>query len=192
VQLPIDPSVARIVSGYGWRTLKGRDDYHTGLDFGAPEGTPIRAAADGTIVKVYEPGDLNAYGRTIVIHHSDDPSLLTLYAHLQTAIDAQPGTAITAGQQIGTVGRTAGTRSDPGRMFAEGGAHLHFEALARWPAKPDQYRYDPIAALGLVVPTASRPAARPATGAGAGLLLAFGLWWYFKDQRRSAHKPIAV
>jgi len=191
VQLPIDPSVARIVSGYGWRKLAGRDDYHSGLDFGAHEGTPVYAAADGEIVRVYEPGELNAYGRTVVIHHSDDPPLLTLYAHLQTATTAAPGTTIAAGQQIGTVGRTAGTRADPGRKFAAGGAHLHFETLSRWPAKPDEHRYDPIAALGLVVPTTSRPAARAAAGAG-GLLLAGLLWMYIKNQRRSAHKPIAV
>lgn len=193
MRLPIDPSVARIVSGYGWRNLKGAQDYHSGLDFGAREGTPVYAAGDGEILRVYEPGELNAYGRTIVIHHSDDPPLMTLYAHLQTATTAAPGTAIRAGQQIGTVGRTAGTRADPARMFGQSGAHLHFEALSRWPAKPDRDRYDPIAALGLVIPTGSRSsAAQAATGAGAGLLLALLLWRYVKEQRRSAHKPIAV
>lgn len=194
MQLPIDPSLAKVASAYGWRTLAGRPDYHTGIDFAAPEGSPVYAAQAGSIVRVYEPGELNAYGRTIVIQHSTTPPLFTLYAHLQTATSAAAGTAIAAGQQIGTVGRTAGTRADPTRLFQQSGSHLHFEALAKWPAKPDEDRYDPVAALGLVLPTGSRPSAtQAAAGAGAGLLLAFMLWAYNrKDRRRPSDHLIGV
>lgn len=186
MQLPIDPRQAKIASGYGWRRLDGRADYHTGVDFAARPGTPVLAAGDGTLVRVYEPGELRNYGRTIVIRHTHTPPLLTLYAHLQSAIDATPGTTIMQGEVIGTVGRTAGTREDPSREFATSGAHLHFETLAQWPAKPDEHRYDPFTALGVLVPTDNRPGFPAVAPAAAGGLLAVGLlYWYLKDRRRT-------
>jgi murein DD-endopeptidase MepM/ murein hydrolase activator NlpD len=195
VQLPIDPRVARVASAYGWRTLRGQQQWHSGIDFQAPEGSPVYAAADGSIVKVYEPGELNNYGRTIVLQHSTSPPLLTLYAHLQTATGAPPGAQVRAGDQIGTVGRTKGTRADPSLMFSSSAAHLHWEALEKWPAKPDQHRYDPIAALGLVLPTATSPAPRAAATAATGgaILLAALLWAYSrKDRRRPSDHLIGV
>lgn len=84
---------------------------HTGVDFGATAGTPIRAAADGTIVYA---GPRGGYGNATIIDHGD--SLATLYAH-QSAIYVTVGQRVKRGQVIGAVGCTG---------FCTG-PHLHFE-----------------------------------------------------------------
>lgn len=98
-------------------------------------------------------GRMNMYGETVVLQHG--PNLFALYAHLQRR-DVQKGDQVTAGTQLGTVGRTAGTREDPSRVFTRSGAHLHFEFLDRWPpAGRDLNRLDPgpiFAQLGVIVP----------------------------------------
>jgi murein DD-endopeptidase MepM/ murein hydrolase activator NlpD len=79
----------------------------------APMGSPIRAAAGGTVVYV---GWYYAYGRIVDIQHSD--TVITRYAHmLDFAPGLTVGTPVAAGQIIGKVGAT-------GRAH---GAHVHFE-----------------------------------------------------------------
>ena len=85
---------------------------HSGLDIGAPTGTPVRAAADGTVLKT------NHYyfnGKTIFIDHGQ--GLVTLYCHLDS-VQVTSGQQVTQGTVIGTVGST-------GRST---GAHLHWAA----------------------------------------------------------------
>jgi murein DD-endopeptidase MepM/ murein hydrolase activator NlpD len=85
--------------------------YHTGVDFVAPYGTPIRAAGSGVVVA----SDGGGWAGThVVIMHADGSR--TLYAHMSAKV-VQPGTVVRAGQLIGYVGMT-------GRAF---GYHLHFE-----------------------------------------------------------------
>lgn len=84
---------------------------HTGLDFAAPSGTPIRAVTNGTVA---ETSWHDAYGNLTKINHQD--GLATWYAH-QSARTVTVGQAVTAGQEIGRVGET-------GNAF---GAHLHLE-----------------------------------------------------------------
>jgi murein DD-endopeptidase MepM/ murein hydrolase activator NlpD len=85
--------------------------YHTGVDFVAPYGTPIRAAGSGVVVA----SDGGSWAGThVVIMHTDGSR--TLYAHMSAKI-VQPGTVVKAGQLIGYVGMT-------GRAF---GYHTHFE-----------------------------------------------------------------
>ena len=84
---------------------------HTGVDFGAPAGTPIRAAADGVVVSA---GPLGGYGNATVLDHGN--SLATLYGH-QSQIFVTAGQRVTRGQVIGAVGCTG---------FCTG-PHLHFE-----------------------------------------------------------------
>jgi len=86
---------------------------HTGIDFAAQRGTPVRAVGDGIIA---EAGWNGGYGKAIDLKH--DASYMTRYAHLDSFADGiHNGVAVTKGQIIGYVGST-------GRST---GPHLHFE-----------------------------------------------------------------
>lgn len=103
---PVD---GKLFSGFGPR--RGR--FHCGIDISAPRGTPVHAAAAGTVVRAaYRQG----YGRTILIDHGN--GTLTRYSHCDTML-CKAGDNIKAGQKIGTVGRTGRTT----------GPHLHFEVI---------------------------------------------------------------
>lgn len=108
-------SGAHLTSGFGMRRhpLLGYSKMHTGVDFGAPSGTPIHAAGDGDIDSA---GRINGYGNAIIISHSDH--LETLYGHMSRfATGIHEGVHVNQGQVIGYVGST-------GRST---GPHLHFE-----------------------------------------------------------------
>ena len=86
---------------------------HTGVDFAAQRGTPVRAVGDGVIS---EAGWNGSYGKAIDIKH--DPTYMSRYAHLDSfAVGIRSGATVTKGQIIGYVGST-------GRST---GPHLHFE-----------------------------------------------------------------
>jgi murein DD-endopeptidase MepM/ murein hydrolase activator NlpD len=86
---------------------------HTGVDFAAQRGTPVRAVGDGVIV---EAGWNGGYGKAIDIKH--DATYMSRYAHLDRFAEGiKAGTAVNKGQLIGYVGST-------GRST---GPHLHFE-----------------------------------------------------------------
>ena len=108
-------SGARLTSGFGMRRhpLLGYSKMHTGVDFGVPYGTPIRAAGSGTIQIA---GRNGAYGITVKIQHGK--SYETLYAHMsKLAAGIRRGSKVNQGQIIGYVGST-------GRST---GPHLHYE-----------------------------------------------------------------
>lgn len=89
--------------------------YHTGVDYGAPQGTPVHAIADGTVVEVGTTSWGAAYGdRSVIVAQAG--GIRTLYAHLE-GNSVRRGQKITAGQRIGIVGNR-------GRSF---GPHLHLE-----------------------------------------------------------------
>ncbi len=87
---------------------------HPGIDIGVPAGTPIRAAASGTVALLQGVGASGGYGNFTCIAHS--ASLSTCYAH-QSSFATSMGAHVSQGQVIGYVGCT-------GRCF---GDHLHFE-----------------------------------------------------------------
>jgi murein DD-endopeptidase MepM/ murein hydrolase activator NlpD len=100
-------------SGFGSRLdpFSGQMTMHAGLDFAAPVGTPILAAAGG-VVSAAEQNP--AYGNMVVVDHGN--GLQTLYAHA-SKLEVRAGDIVRTGQQIARVGST-------GRST---GAHLHFE-----------------------------------------------------------------
>jgi murein DD-endopeptidase MepM/ murein hydrolase activator NlpD len=100
-------------SGFGVRSdpFLGRPAMHTGLDFRAATGDPVRATANG---KVASSGWAGGYGRMVEIDHGN--GLSTRYGHL-SEINVKVGDVIKIGQVIGAVGST-------GRST---GPHLHYE-----------------------------------------------------------------
>ncbi len=100
------PVSGPITSGFGWRW----GHMHEGIDIGAACGTPIRAAAAGTIVYA---GWMDGYGNLTVIDHGG--GMATAYGH-QSAIYVGGG-SVSQGQTIGAVGNTGHST----------GCHLHFE-----------------------------------------------------------------
>jgi murein DD-endopeptidase MepM/ murein hydrolase activator NlpD len=100
-------------SGFGVRSdpFLGRPAMHTGLDFRAGTGDPVRATANG---KVVSSGWAGGYGRMVEIDHGN--GLSTRYGHL-SEINVKVGDQIRIGQVIGAVGST-------GRST---GPHLHYE-----------------------------------------------------------------
>lgn len=105
-----------ITSFFGWRILDGKDNFHSGIDIGAPEGTPVLAAAGGTVTvaNCIDPWG-GGWGYYVRIHH-DGTIYETLYAHC-SAIAVYDGQPVEQGQVIGYVGDTGNSR----------GNHLHFE-----------------------------------------------------------------
>jgi murein DD-endopeptidase MepM/ murein hydrolase activator NlpD len=115
-QMPMEwqtPVNGRITSNFGMRThpITGENRHHHGIDIAAPRGTPIEAAATGTVVFA---GKRGGYGNTVVIEQTDGRQ--TLYAHADQLL-VNVGETVQAGQTIATVGST-------GRST---GPHLHFE-----------------------------------------------------------------
>lgn len=100
-------------SGFGVRTdpFLGRPAMHTGLDFRASTGDPVRATADGRVVSA---GWAGGYGRMVEIDHGN--GLSTRYGHM-SRINVKVGEQIHIGQVVGEVGST-------GRST---GPHLHYE-----------------------------------------------------------------
>jgi murein DD-endopeptidase MepM/ murein hydrolase activator NlpD len=106
------PVQGPIASPFGSRCLPNGDcSLHPGIDIAAPAGTPIHAAAAGTVIYA---GWGDGYGNLVVIDHGH--SLATAYGH-QSSIAVGLGTSVAQGQVIGYVGCT-------GYCF---GDHLHFE-----------------------------------------------------------------
>ena len=122
-----------------------RAGWHEGIDFPADRGTPVRAAASGTVIRVdrdfvdWDPESLGAaLGAAVALGYTPDETLdrirgrqvwidhgrhiVTRYAHLDSVTDLFVGESVQSGQVIGTVGSSG---------FEEGGPHLHFEVRIR-------------------------------------------------------------
>jgi murein DD-endopeptidase MepM/ murein hydrolase activator NlpD len=113
-------------SGFGRRLdpISGRVSFHEGIDFSAPTGTPIVAAAGGVVITAeYHP----EYGNMLEIDHGGD--LMTRYAHA-SKLNAKVGDIVRRGQLIASIGST-------GRST---GAHLHFEVRIKgMPQNPHKF-----------------------------------------------------
>jgi len=107
------PSSTRITSQYGYRIhpIFKTKKLHTGLDVGAPSGSAIVAAADGTVI--YSDW-LGGYGKAIMVDHGG--GIVTLYGHCSSLVKSS-GTKVKRGDTIAKVGSTGNST----------GPHLHFE-----------------------------------------------------------------
>lgn len=114
IQPVSNKDLSRIASGFGYRvdpvykTVK----MHAGLDFAAPQGTPIYATANGTVVTGGNTG--NGYGNHVVINHGYGYE--TLYGHM-VRVKVKAGQKIKRGEIIGWVGSTGKST----------GPHCHYE-----------------------------------------------------------------
>lgn len=117
----------RIASGFGYRidpvykTIK----MHEGLDFAAPQGTPIYATADGVITTAGNTG--NGYGNHVIINHGYGYE--TLFGHM-VRVKVSVGQAVKRGQVIGWVGSTGKST----------GPHCHYE-VHKYGTKVDPIYY---------------------------------------------------
>jgi len=115
------PAIARISAGFreaSYRKFFGIP--HNGIDIVVPQGTPVKAAADGVVFLARNAGMGYSY---ILVGHRD--GYATLYGHL-SRITVSTGDAIVAGQVIGFSG---GAKGGPGSGLVTTGAHLHFEMI---------------------------------------------------------------
>lgn len=111
---PMKPGTYQVSSGYGprWGT------FHAGLDFAAPIGTPIYAAADGVVVEGRERYNVSGFGSWIWLDCQDSVGKDFIYGHVKhDGIMVKAGERVRAGQQIGVVGNEGQST----------GPHLHFE-----------------------------------------------------------------
>jgi murein DD-endopeptidase MepM/ murein hydrolase activator NlpD len=104
----------RIASGFGYRIdpVYKTTKFHAGLDFAAPQGTPIYATADGSVITAGNTG--NGYGNHVIINHSYGYE--TLYGHM-VRVKVRNGQNVKRGEVIGWVGSTGKST----------GPHLHYE-----------------------------------------------------------------
>lgn len=124
---------------------------HNGIDYGIPNGTPIVAAADGTVEKAeFEDG---GYGFFVKMSHMDGSTkYYTYYGHLQS-FSVKPGQKITAGTVVGLSNNTG----------ASTGPHLHFGIKIDGQNPPFKGYLDPMPYLTGTAPT-PMPAPTPSSG----------------------------
>lgn len=103
----VQPVNGTLTSDYGHRW----GDHHGGIDIAAPIGTPIMAAADGTVISA---GQASGFGQWVRVMHED--RTITVYGHVES-YQVAVGQQVSAGEQIATVGNRGQST----------GPHLHFE-----------------------------------------------------------------
>nr|WP_314859982.1 M23 family metallopeptidase [uncultured Undibacterium sp.] len=131
LQAKLLPTIVPVNVGYNASTFgrrldpfSGRTAFHEGLDFSAPTGTPIVAAAGGVVIAAEYHSE---FGNMLEIDHGGD--MITRYAHA-SKLFAKVGDIVKRGQHIANIGST-------GRST---GAHLHFEVRIKGiPQNPHKF-----------------------------------------------------
>ena len=110
---PLPPSWRKVSSPFGPRThpVTGKQQFHNGTDYPAPRGTPIRSPEEGTVQRAWSD---TRNGHALRVEHSS--GAVTAYAHLDDVAPVVAGSAVLAGQYLGSVGMTGSAT----------GYHLHF------------------------------------------------------------------
>jgi murein DD-endopeptidase MepM/ murein hydrolase activator NlpD len=116
IQPVSNKKLTRIASGYGMRIdpVYGSPRMHKGLDFTAPEGTPIYATGNGQVTQAGNAGD--GYGNHVIVNHGY--GYKSLYAHM-VRVKVRRGQSVKRGQVIGWVGSTGKST----------GPHCHYEVI---------------------------------------------------------------
>jgi hypothetical protein len=141
---PVSP--ACVSSPFGPRVLPGKPQagtYHYGIDLPAPLGTPVQAAAPGTVLRIERRGP---GGLEMLVQH---PGFVGVYSHFGTIapVFAEGGRAVAAGEKLGVVGLT-------GVTF---GPHLYFGMfVGDRPVDPAPYLNVPLCKTGEHVVVAGR------------------------------------
>lgn len=133
VPISLKNKKARISSGFGYRIhpIYKQVKLHTGMDFGAPIGTPIYATGDGTVGYL---GFEKGYGKHVEIEHGFNYK--TLYGHMNE-YNVRSGQKVKRGDVIGYVGNT-------GLSF---GPHVHYEVRRNnVPIDPINFYYNDLTA----------------------------------------------
>ncbi len=114
IQPVSNKDLTRIASGFGYRIdpVYKTTKMHAGIDFTAPQGTPIYATANGTVEVAGNMGD--GYGNHVIINHGY--GYKTLYGHM-VRVKARTGKQVLRGEVIGYVGNTGKST----------GPHCHYE-----------------------------------------------------------------
>jgi lipoprotein NlpD len=137
------PAEGRVSSNFGPRG----NTKHDGIDIAAAEGTPVYAAAGGTVIFS---GLLRGYGNTVILEHRG--GITTIYAHNRENI-VQAGARVRKGELIATVGRSGKTT----------GPNLHFEV------RRSKVAEDPLAFLpNRSPPVVAKQEKRPKKRVGVG------------------------
>ena len=147
--------------------------FHTGIDYGCPEGTPILASEAGYVV--FAGWDKTGYGNCVIIWHK--PGVSTLYAHLSRIV-VSVGEQVARSEIIGYSGNTGNST----------GAHLHFEART----DPADYRthFDPVKlplkssiepAVGADLPEPAKLKDASALGSDVEIVAPSGAWGWNAD-----------
>jgi murein DD-endopeptidase MepM/ murein hydrolase activator NlpD len=107
--LPVPESASVAIGEFGWRVsrITGRTEFSAGIDFAAPRGRPVVAAADGVVrwaalLSSRDSGPYPGYGRIVAIRHGE---YVTLYGNLD-AVAVARGRRIRRGDRVGTVGES--------------------------------------------------------------------------------------
>jgi len=132
IQPVSNKDLSRIASGFGYRIdpVYKTTKFHAGLDFAAPQGTPIYATANGTVETAGNTG--NGYGNHVVINHGY--GYQTLYGHM-FRVKVRAGEKVKRGEIIGWVGSTGKST----------GPHCHYEVHRNGdPVDPVYYFYNDI------------------------------------------------
>ncbi len=120
------PVEGRVTSSFGQREdpFNGEGAFHAGLDISAPNGTVVRATADGVVNSA---AMVSGYGREVIVDHGH--GVHTVYGHLSGML-VMDGQHVTRGQIVGYVGQS-------GRST---GPHLHYEVrINNVPVNPHKY-----------------------------------------------------
>lgn len=110
----IRPASGGVSQGFGPASGVNGYTFHNGVDISGPVGSPIRAAAAGTVITA---GSGGPYGNHVMISHFLDGQVYTtVYAHMNS-LSVGAGQTVSQGQSLGTLGSTGNST----------GPHLHFE-----------------------------------------------------------------